>query len=283
MPSAKQATPTVAIVGAGVSGLRCADILLAAGIKVKVFEARHRIGGRVHQIDHGAHSVDLGANWIHSTDGNPILDLAKETDTQLYWRPSDVAIIGSDGIQRSSDSVSKLRSALTAILERAGEYSSQHMSDIDPSLSLMDYVEQEARKQHSDDPGFLADLLEESQRFGLFVGEPMSLQSLKFLAIEEGPGGVDAFVAGTYGKILGHIAKRSLDAGVIQLGTEVTKITTRIDDSGSSVKVEASDGISETFDEIVVTCPLGWLQQHQDALFEPKLTPRLTEAIKNVG
>jgi NADPH-dependent 2,4-dienoyl-CoA reductase/sulfur reductase-like enzyme len=39
--------PHVCIVGAGFAGLRCADILLQQGVKVTIFEARHRIGGRV--------------------------------------------------------------------------------------------------------------------------------------------------------------------------------------------------------------------------------------------
>jgi phytoene dehydrogenase-like protein len=39
--------PHIGIVGAGVSGLRCADILLSHGFKVTILEARDRIGGRV--------------------------------------------------------------------------------------------------------------------------------------------------------------------------------------------------------------------------------------------
>ena len=40
-------TPQVCIVGAGVTGLKCADVLLQGGIDVTIFEARDRIGGRV--------------------------------------------------------------------------------------------------------------------------------------------------------------------------------------------------------------------------------------------
>lgn len=40
-------TPHVGIIGAGVSGLRCADILAQNGAKVTILEARNRIGGRV--------------------------------------------------------------------------------------------------------------------------------------------------------------------------------------------------------------------------------------------
>lgn len=39
--------PHVGIIGAGVSGLRCADILGQNGAKVTILEARDRVGGRV--------------------------------------------------------------------------------------------------------------------------------------------------------------------------------------------------------------------------------------------
>lgn len=39
--------PHVAVVGAGVSGLRCAEVLLNNGLDVTIIEARDRIGGRV--------------------------------------------------------------------------------------------------------------------------------------------------------------------------------------------------------------------------------------------
>jgi monoamine oxidase len=50
---------TVGIIGAGLAGLRCADILLQAGCKVTVLEARNRIGGRVAQSTHLGSSEDL--------------------------------------------------------------------------------------------------------------------------------------------------------------------------------------------------------------------------------
>jgi monoamine oxidase len=39
--------PHVCVVGAGVAGLRCADLLLKHGVKVTVLEGRDRVGGRV--------------------------------------------------------------------------------------------------------------------------------------------------------------------------------------------------------------------------------------------
>ncbi|CAI7678687.1 unnamed protein product [Penicillium pancosmium] len=51
--------PHIGVVGSGISGLRCADILVQNGARVTILEARDRIGGRVHQNDLAGHLVDL--------------------------------------------------------------------------------------------------------------------------------------------------------------------------------------------------------------------------------
>ena len=43
----KGRVPHICVVGAGMSGLRCAEVLTQHGMKVTILEARDRIGGRV--------------------------------------------------------------------------------------------------------------------------------------------------------------------------------------------------------------------------------------------
>ena len=63
MPDAE--SPTVLVVGAGLAGLVAAAELHAAGVSVRVWEARDRIGGRCWSVPVGPDGVrlDLGAAW----------------------------------------------------------------------------------------------------------------------------------------------------------------------------------------------------------------------------
>jgi monoamine oxidase len=61
MTSCAATTPTLdlIVIGAGISGLTCADIAIAQGLHTVVLEARDRIGGRLLSFQ----GVDLGASW----------------------------------------------------------------------------------------------------------------------------------------------------------------------------------------------------------------------------
>jgi len=64
----------VIVVGAGAAGIAAARRLAAEKVRVVVFEAADRIGGRC-STDTTTFGVpfDLGAHWIHNPDGNPLV------------------------------------------------------------------------------------------------------------------------------------------------------------------------------------------------------------------
>jgi monoamine oxidase len=80
----------VLIIGAGISGLAAAQALVSKGMRVKIIEARDRIGGRIHTVD----GFDHGAHWIHGTEGNPLTNLAHQHGARLYFVGGDSAYAG---------------------------------------------------------------------------------------------------------------------------------------------------------------------------------------------
>lgn len=67
----------------------------------------------------------------------------------------------------------------------------------------------------------------------------------------------------------------------MRLETKMKKISYRRDPEGK-VKVMTEDEQTLSFDQVVVTAPLGWLKRN-NAAFEPALPARLTKAIDSIG
>ncbi|HXY77298.1 MAG TPA: FAD-dependent oxidoreductase, partial [Candidatus Acidoferrales bacterium] len=65
--SMSKGTTEVVVIGAGVAGLACAQALCQAGLRVRILEARNRIGGRVWTLHPSLINapVELGAEFIH--------------------------------------------------------------------------------------------------------------------------------------------------------------------------------------------------------------------------
>ena len=97
-PTPPDSIGSVVIVGAGMAGLGAAQTLQQAGVTVTVVEGRDRVGGRIHTSQDLAVPIDLGASWIHGTQGNPLADLV--ADYGITTAPTDydaMVLRGSDG------------------------------------------------------------------------------------------------------------------------------------------------------------------------------------------
>ena len=88
---------TVAIIGAGISGLTAARALRDMGLDVTVFEARNRIGGRIWTDSRLGTPLDLGASWLHGDDGNPLVPLAQEQGMRSVVTGDDYVLRGAGG------------------------------------------------------------------------------------------------------------------------------------------------------------------------------------------
>ncbi|CAL8331482.1 unnamed protein product [Lota lota] len=96
--------PRIVVIGAGLAGLAATKTLLDAGFTdVRVLDASHRVGGRVQSIQHGTASLELGATWIHGTNGNPVYHLAQEHRLLEHTTDSErsvgrISLYGKNGV-----------------------------------------------------------------------------------------------------------------------------------------------------------------------------------------
>ncbi|CAN8105668.1 unnamed protein product [Discula destructiva] len=288
-PNDGRPTPHIGIIGAGLAGLRCAHILQQHGMRVTVLEGRDRLGGRVHQARlANGHTVDVGPNWIHGTDDNPMLDIARATHTATGSFEDTTYVFGADGTLYGADESKPFSTLMWNIVQAAFRYSNKHSAEIDPATSLLDFfrtkVVEVVPETEPDLERTRSTVLQMADLWGAFVGSPIERQSLKFFWLEECIDGENLFCSGTYTKILAHIAAPVIAGDVtIRLNTTVAKIhaRTRPDET---IRVTLADTEAQlAFDQVVVTSPLGWLQKHHAAAFDPSLPAPLAKAIHSIS
>ncbi|PHH52992.1 Protein FLOWERING LOCUS D, partial [Ceratocystis fimbriata CBS 114723] len=278
----------IGIIGAGISGLRCADILLSHGFQVTILEGRNRIGGRVCQetLKNG-HDVDMGANWVHGTLDNPIFEIAKMTGTACSGWDATQLVCDENGELLSTADRTELADMMWSIILDAFAHSNLNSATISPKESLYDWFKQEIPKRipESTDGWQRKRLvvLQMAEMWGAFIGSPVYSQSLKFFWLEECIEGENLFCEGTYRDILAVIAQNALERAEVKYEAIVEKIKYRaLETDDQQVLVQTRNGETFLFDDVVVTTPLGWLKQHKEA-FEPELPARLSVAIDSIG
>lgn len=140
-PALAQSDPDVVIVGAGMAGLAAARTLTADGFRVRVIEARNRIGGRAStDTTRFSWPFDRGCTWIHSADVNPMTDIASkmgfdtlvdDTDTWLY-------LDGREATGTEYDRAEEALAALWRAIDRVSVNSDKSVYNAHPPASPFD-------------------------------------------------------------------------------------------------------------------------------------------------
>jgi monoamine oxidase len=270
---------SVVIVGAGLAGLTVADELDRRGFAVTVLEARDRVGGRCHTVD----GIDMGAHWIHGTEGNPVTALARRFGLPTIFVGGDstftggweaLDIRGTDS--RCLDADAKLASVLAA----------------DAMWDALDVVRRERRASGAPDIS-VREALTRLQQDDLVHDETHTLDwhlellarddagcgsdQLSLLAHDEG---VDVYGYGDSVLAAGFsvLAERMAAHLDVRLGCPVV----RIDTSDPNRAVVATGRESISADTVVVTVPLGVLK-HGAIDFVPGLPAAKLAAIDRIG
>jgi len=127
----------VVIVGAGVAGLRAAQVLQQSGRRVLLLEARNRIGGRIWTEHRDGQPFDLGASWIHGARGNPITAIADQLGATLVPTDyRDLKRFDAGGQPLSADLDRRVEELLERYFEQARKYAEGQKRDLSLQAAL---------------------------------------------------------------------------------------------------------------------------------------------------
>lgn len=269
----------IIVIGAGLAGLTVADELHRRGFDVCVLEARDRVGGRCHTVD----GVDMGAHWIHGTEGNPITALARRHGLPTVF-------VGGDSTFTGGWDALEIHTAGGSILDDDAKLASVLAADA--MWDALDVLRRERIASEAEDIS-LAAAIALLRDEGKLPYDPFTIDwHIELLARDDAGCGADqlssrwwdegvdvygqgdSILVGGYGTLAEAMAK-DLD---VRLGCPVR----RIDSQYPAHVIVATDDQSFEADAVVVTVPLGVLKAGSIE-FVPALPRRKQAAIERVG
>ncbi|MCW1958707.1 MAG: FAD-dependent oxidoreductase, partial [Mycobacterium sp.] len=270
-PSSDDRDVDVIVIGAGIAGLAAARTLTEAGLSCMVLEARDRIGGRIWTSNEWPGlRVDLGASWIHGTEGNPIYDEANRfgIDTTVFDVGSSdgtgaAEYYSVNGTRWDADAFEAVMTKAIGRVERAaaGKDSAsmsmrQGIGALPPDLSGR--------------PGVAAALTDYAGDYG---ATPEAL-ALSALDEEDSFAGAQRVFPSGYGQL----AQRLADGLPVRLDAPVTSVGLR---SPDHIVVDTAAGRWRAA-KVIVTVPLGVLKSGA-IRFDPPLPAAHARAIDRLG
>ena len=256
----------VIIVGAGISGLAAANHLVEDGKDVLVLEARDRIGGRIWSYSWHGVTIEEGANWIHTADGNPLTKFAEQYSLTTYATPLNSMVAYLNGKQIANDVYDNLVNKFWSYII-AKKHKGQDESLVETVNRFME--EESFTSDEKDILKFLANS-EISNEYGVELDK----LSRDYFDIGEDYGDGELVLPNGLQQII-NILKSDLK---IQLNHIVTKI-----DYNKENRIVVHARNKKFFSKkVLVTVPLGVLKSG-DIEFSPELPESKQNAISDLG
>ncbi|RLN69470.1 hypothetical protein BBP00_00000346 [Phytophthora kernoviae] len=278
----------VVVVGAGMAGLAAADALLALGqFSVEdlcVLEAQSRIGGRIHTrtfSDELSVKVEVGAAWIHGTEGNPFVGLARKFGIELKqisarnpWLhpsscPNFLLYVGDRQLtDEEVEQTWKWQGLLLRKLQKLALSGSVQDKALDAVVEQLLKDDTELREVVTSTANARDRLLLCLHLIETWMGstsDEMQVDIFGEIDLMGDDPGAHCIVPTGMTSFVDHLSAPIKN--VIRTGTCVTTINY---ESKDAVVIECTDGHSVTADHVVVTCSLGFLKSGK-LHFQPDL------------
>lgn len=281
----------VIIIGAGISGLKAANLLINEHniTDIKIFEARDRYGGRLVTSEPGYHNqnYDLGASWHHDILINSMFQEERKTPYRPYVIEDDnVAIVDYDHEERLDQckklNIVPVQNELTTFLKL------NYFGNLNNSMSLRDAVLMYISK--------MGDTLTKDQKVTLLglsrYTELWNGDSWNLISAEDCIG--DHFGRNALVNQFGLYPNKYLDQNdlkdKIALNTAITSIEVTEQGSKKIAKVTTGNNEVYTADYIICSIPLSLLKKSSENCkqlgsieFNPPLSHSFTSALSNIS
>lgn len=260
----------ILVIGAGLAGLAAAQELKRYGHDVVVLEARDRIGGRIWTSNTWTNTpLDLGATWIHGTEGNPLTGIANELNAPRLVTSYDNTIIYNTNGQPLSDAGEKRLSGIGEKISNALRGAQKRSPDqsvrqaLDPLFEAFE-ADAEAIRMFN----FILNGQIEHEYAG-------SINNLSVHWYDDAKefGGDDVLFTQGFAIITDYLARDSR--------VELSQVVEEIQWNSPRIKV-ITQTAEFVADRVIVTLPLGVLKKN-NVKFVPELPENKRRAITKLG
>nr|KAG5705245.1 hypothetical protein BaRGS_011271 [Batillaria attramentaria] len=289
--------PKIIIIGAGIAGIAAGNKLAKQGFtNFKILEASDRIGGRIWSIitDEDGNKAEMGANWIHGIERNPIYQIADENHL-LQLRHKDKSFrrkemfISERGEVVSERLVKAVDFDYGMLLAACEEFFCNNVPTPEDNDSVGAYLDREMEEKlekfsngdrHVREMIFAQRKLLECCISGC---DDLSEVSLSEFGSYESLPGIHYTIPPGFDTIL-DILRKEIPEENIEFSAPVRCVNWDLGpDSEYPVCVEMESGEKHYANHVIVTVSLGVLKAACDRMFNPHLPTEKQHAIDCLG
>ncbi|CAF0888888.1 unnamed protein product [Brachionus calyciflorus] len=280
----------VIVIGAGIAGLAAANYFVQNGYNdFVVLEASNYIGGRIKTMPFQKSFIEIGAQWMHGTENNPVYDIAASIDAvddstdkadTIYYSTQDGQRLDEEIVEAIQEELENKMDKFEDVIDESDL--NQSLGDLLDELYRKIKVKYNSKLDNSTLKGVFRAALND-EKFENACDDLHDVSTNGWNNFETLGGNLLCNTKYGYSNIVDYLASK-LPKGSIKLNNVVEKI----DWSGDEVVVSVYDNSEQkrksyTGKVVLCTVSLGVLKRSHTQLFKPKLPQNKIQSIDRLG